>query len=182
MKLTPQTAVLRDGRACLLRSPDAEDWETMIDLLRVTAAETPYLIRYPEEIDMVPEQEQAYLRAQAESPRSIMICAFDGARALGSCGINPVGERIKLRHRCSIGIALRRECWGAGLGGQLFRIGLEQARALGFEQIELGVFEPNERAIALYKKCGFEVWGATPRAARLKGGSYLTELTMGKLL
>lgn len=53
---------------------------------------------------------------------------------------------------------------------------------IGYEQIELGVFSDNEKAIALYKKFGFEVWGNVKNAFKLKDGTYQDEIIMGKMI
>ena len=51
---------------------------------------------------------------------------------------------------------------------------------MGYEQIELGVFADNKRAQNLYKKNGFEVWGNTKNAFKLKDGTYRDEIIMGR--
>jgi ribosomal protein S18 acetylase RimI-like enzyme len=52
-----------------------------------------------------------------------------------------------------------REWLGSGAGAALMRELLEAARRAGHETIWLGVWEHNERAIAFYRKWGFEVVG-----------------------
>ena len=54
---------------------------------------------------------------------------------------------------------VRREWLGSGAGAGLMRELLEAARRAGYETIWLGVWEHNERAIAFYRKWGFEVVG-----------------------
>ena len=63
-----------------------------------------------------------------------------------------------------------------------FACAVEQAKANGFEQLELGVFEDNQAAIHLYEKFGFRTCGVQPRAFKLKDGSYRDELFMVKML
>ncbi len=48
---------------------------------------------------------------------------------------------------------------GRGVGGALIAACLKEAEARGFETIWLGVWERNPRAIAFYKKWGFEQVG-----------------------
>lgn len=60
--------------------------------------------------------------------------------------------------------------------------GIDFAKKAGFEQLELGVFADNDRALCLYKKMGFEEIGRIPRAFRLPDGSYIDEITMVKML
>ena len=57
-----------------------------------------------------------------------------------------------------------------------------EARENGFEQIELGVFADNVCAIHLYQSLGFEDFGCTPRAFRLKDGTYHDERMLVKFL
>ncbi len=53
---------------------------------------------------------------------------------------------------------------------------------LGIKQLELGVFEGNERGMALYRKMGFVQAGYLPDAVCLKDGRMLKEYTMIKKL
>lgn len=59
---------------------------------------------------------------------------------------------------------------------------LAAARNMGCEQMELGVYSDNGRARALYRKLGFEEWGAIRNAYRLKDGTYCDEIIMGRRL
>ena len=51
MKFETKTFILNDGREALLRIPNEADAEAMLDYLRITAGETDFLLRYPEECD-----------------------------------------------------------------------------------------------------------------------------------
>jgi L-phenylalanine/L-methionine N-acetyltransferase len=53
-------------------------------------------------------------------------------------------------------------------------------RWAGILRIELQVFADNHRAIALYRKFGFEIEG-THRAHALRDGVYVDTLTMARL-
>lgn len=46
------------GRTVILRTPTPDDADALIQYLKVTSAETPYLIREPEEITLTHEQEE----------------------------------------------------------------------------------------------------------------------------
>lgn len=62
------------------------------------------------------------------------------------------------------------------------QLAIGQTRANGFEQLELGVYSDNARAIHLYEKFGFERYGIQPRAFKLKDGTYRDEIIMVKML
>jgi RimJ/RimL family protein N-acetyltransferase len=50
-----------------------------------------------------------------------------------------------------------RRFWGLGLGQRMIDFVLGQARSLGLREVYLHVSQENLRAIALYKRCGFEL-------------------------
>lgn len=68
------------------------------------------------------------------------------------------GERPLRLHR----IYSRRAWWGAGVGPALMDACLERARRGGFSSLWLTVWERNDRAIAFYRRNGFEVVGTHP--------------------
>lgn len=68
------------------------------------------------------------------------------------------GERPLRLHR----IYARQAFWGAGVGRALMAECLERARERGHSSLWLTVWERNERAIAFYRRHGFEVVGTHP--------------------
>ena len=67
-----------------------------------------------------------------------------------------------------------------GLGRRLIEPTLEAARAFPLARVELAVRADNERAIALYRKVGFEVEGRR-RRAMLVDGVYYDDIIMALL-
>lgn len=170
---------LKDGQSAILRSPRLEDAVQMLEYLIVTSGETPYLIRYPEECTETPEQEAAFLQKMIDSPSDMMIvCIVDGKIA-GNCRLS-LHKKIKTRHRADVAIALTREFWRLGIGTAMFQEMICRAKELGISQLELEVIDGNERAIALYRKMGFEIVATKPGAIRLKDGTLLDEHIMMK--
>ena len=148
---------LKDGTTCILRSPDEHDAEKMIEYLKMTSEETYFLVRYPEEINMTTDKEIELLKDNLNSNKDMMIAAFVNNELAGNAGISCVRNHIKLKHRAVFGISIKEKYWNNGIGNALIREVIEQARQIGYEQIELGVFSDNEKAKELYKKYGFEV-------------------------
>ena len=170
------------GREIVLRSAGEEDAQTLIDYLRVTSAESPYLIREPEEVTLTPEQERAFIRSVQDSDRELMLLAFlDGAHA-GNCSLMSTGSFSRYRHRCSVAIALYKEYWGCGIGRLMMETLLNEAKKLGYEQAELEVVATNEPAVALYKTLGFEVYGRLPNNMKYQDGTYADMYWMMKKL
>lgn len=69
----------------------------------------------------------------------------------------------------------------SGIGKQLLLSCLEQAKAFGFEKIELNVYADNLAAIKLYENHGFEKEG-TRRSARKVENRYQDIVLMAKFL
>lgn len=173
---------LKDGTKCILRSPDEHDAEKMIEYLKMTSEETYFMVRYPEEINITIDKEIELLKDNLNSNKDIMIAAFVNNELAGNASISCFRNHIKLKHRAVFGISIKEKYWNNGIGNALLREIIEQARQMGFEQIELGVFSDNEKAKDLYKKHGFEVWGNMKNAYKLKDGTYRDEIIMGRMI
>ena len=170
---------LRDGREALLRSPKEEDIESTLEYLVISAGETDFILRYPEECGKyTPEGEKKLFEQKNESPNEAMImCVVDG-KVVGNCEIS-FFKGMKTKHRAGIGIALISEFWNQGIGTKMFEemIRLAENRE-DVLQIELEFVEGNARARHLYEKMGFRITGVRPNAIRLKDGTLLNEYTM----
>lgn len=181
MKIEPREYELPSGKALLVRSVTAADAEVHIKFKCMTSGETHFMARYPEECVYSPET-AASLAACEESPFDFEVGVFDGEEQVGGVGVAQVRPHIKYRHRAVMGISVRKEYWGCGLGSYLMQLAIDQTRSNGFEQLELGVYSDNARAIHLYEKVGFERYGIQPRAFKLKDGTYRDEIIMVKML
>ena len=119
--------------------------------------------------DMAAYMDEAFtperLRAEIEDPRSTILLAFVEDEPAGYAKLS-TGEAPA----CVAGprpVELARlyadRAWhGRGVGAALMTATLDAARALGAATLWLGVWERNDRAIAFYRKCGFEPCGSHP--------------------
>ena len=174
---------LPNGKKAVIRSPREEDIESTLDYLRITAGETEFLLRYPEECGKYTyEGEKAFFERANKSPNEAMILCVVEDRVVGVCNIM-WSQSIKLRHRASLGIAVIKEYWGQGIATrlmeELFRVAYANEELI---QLELDFIEGNSRARALYERLGFRITGMRPNAIRLKDGTLLNEYTMIKEL
>lgn len=170
---------MKDGRKALIRSPREEDIEGMLDHLRVSAGETEFIIRCPEECDKYTYENEKKLFEQlnASEDNAMLVCLVDG-RVAGNSQIMFNSKR-KTRHRANVAIALNREFWNQGIGTRLFEEMIRLAEGRGdILQMELEVVEGNDRARHLYEKMGFRIVGVRPDAIRQKDGSLRDEYVM----
>ncbi len=170
---------MKDGRIAQIRSPKEEDIPGILEYLYLSAGETEFLLRYPEECTKyTPENEKSLIeRVNRAENEAMLVCLVDDKIA-GICQIM-WSQGIKTRHRASVAIAVLREFWNQGIGTEMMKnliaIAEKQPHLL---QIELDFIEGNHRARALYEKLGFRITGMKPNAIRLKDDTLLHEYTM----
>ncbi|MCR1897468.1 GNAT family N-acetyltransferase [Irregularibacter muris] len=182
MRYKDKDIVLKDGTKCLLRSPDEQDAAAMLQYMKMTSTETHYMVRYPEEIQLTEAKEAEFLKNCLESEQDIMIAAFVDGELAGNAGLNCANNFMKIRHRAVLGISIKEKYWNKGIGSTLIQEAIKMAEVIGYEQIELGVFDDNTKAQKLYHRFGFNEWGKVKNAFKLKDGTYCNEMIMGKIL
>ena len=174
---------LKDGTVATFRSPRVDDAEKMLDYLRAVSTDTDFLMRCKEDPHYPSvDDEKAWIEKHISSDLGVLIaCEIDGVIA-GNCNIN-FGGNYRSSHIGSIGIAIRKEYWGRGIGTVMFTEMEKVARAKeGVTQMELTCFANNTRAQALYKKMGFKVDFVRHDALRTADGSLTDEYGMIKKL
>lgn len=170
---------LKDGRKALIRSPRDEDIQGVLDYLYISAGETEFILRYPEECGKYTyEGEKALFdRINAADNEAMLVCLVEG-KVAGNCQIM-WSKGLKTRHRAAVAVALLKEYWNQGIGTRLFREMIRIAEGNpNILQMELEFVEGNARARALYEKMGFRIVGVQPNAIRLKDGTLLNEYSM----
>lgn len=172
----------KQDREIILRSAEEKDAESLLDFLKITAAETPFLLREPDEIALSIEQEQDFIKAKKDSENEILLIAEIQGKHIGNCSLMSVGGFRRYRHRCEIAIALYQEYCGLGIGKAMLEMLLDIAKQVGYEQAELEVIANNKAAIALYEKLGFQKYGTFPDNMKYADGSYADAYWMMKKL
>jgi len=181
MLMEPKTLLLKNGKKACLRSPLLQDAASMIHYLKQTGAETEFVLRYPEECTLSLKQEEQYLENLRSSDDQLMIVCTVEDELAGSAQIY-FYPQLKMKHRARIAIGLIQKYWGLGIGTAMFEEMIDAAKKRGIRQLELDVIEGNTRAVALYKKMGFEQVAVKPNAILLKDGTMLDEWMMIKML
>ena len=182
MFCTAETLTLRDGRQCTLRSVEPEDAPLMLQYMKIMLGETPFLLRTPEEFDYTVEEEAAILARRRDDPRSLMLVAEMDGRIIACADVSSRGPKSRLLHRSELGISILKDYWHLGLGSALMERLIAFAQRSGYEQIELTVESKNRRAINLYMKYGFTVYGTRPHGMKYPDGSYDNDYLMIRML
>jgi ribosomal protein S18 acetylase RimI-like enzyme len=110
-----------------------------------------------------------------------LLGAWRAERLLGAIGCERQ-ERLKVRHVGHvIGMMVRPEARGAGIGALLLEACIAEARHAGLEMLTLTVTAGNQGAVRLYERHGFVAYGTLRRALKV-GGRYHDKLHMALAL
>jgi L-phenylalanine/L-methionine N-acetyltransferase len=107
--------------------------------------------------------------------------ACSGDEIVGNAGLHPASTSPRRAHAMTLGMSVPAAWQGKGVGTALLATMTGLADGwLNVWRLELTVYADNERAIALYRKFGFEAEG-THRAYALRDGRYVDALAMARL-
>lgn len=119
------------------------------------------------------------LAETAEGHYLFVACA--GEEIVGNAGLHPCGPSPRRAHALAVGLAVHSAWQGRGVGTRLLETLTGFADGwLNVVRLELTVFSDNARAIALYRKFGFEPEG-THRAYALRDGRHADVIAMARL-
>ncbi len=180
MRMPPETIRLKNGKTCAIRSVEPEDAPRVIAYMKIMLSETPFLARTPEEFDYTVDEEAEVLRRRRDDPRGLMILTEVDGEIAGVSDVTPLSAKSRMQHRAVLGMSVRRDFWRMGIASAMMERLIAHAGRAGFEQIELEVISANRRAIGLYVKYGFEVYGTRPHGMKYPDGSYADEYLMRK--
>lgn len=162
----------------LIRRATAADSEGWLDLGHRLDRETSFMLLEPGE-----------RTSTAAEVRSLLVCGPDDGcylvaevdgQLVGLLGAER-GQYRRERHKADLFIGVLQGYAGQGIGRRLLEAAEGWARKVGLHRLELTVMAHNARAIALYKKMGFEAEGVA-RHSLCVDGAWVDEIDMGKLL
>lgn len=125
---------------------------------------------------------EEWRRRLSEAPEGLhsLVACVEG-EVVGSIALEADPAHWRRRHACGLGMAVRDDWQGRGVGTAMMEAALDLAdNWLGITRIELHVFTDNEPAIALYRKFGFEIEG-THRRFAFRDGGFVDAYSMARL-
>jgi putative acetyltransferase len=100
---------------------------------------------------------------------------------VGNLGLHAASKSPRRRHVGNLGMSVRDDREGRGVGTALLRAAIELADGwLNYQRLELLVYTDNLAALHLYRKFGFAIEG-TCRAYAFRDGSYVDAYQMARL-
>ncbi len=164
---------LKNGKEAVIRYPKWEDLEELTSYINELSKEDTYITFSGEEITK--EKEADFLASRFKEMQfgdCVMLVAVIRGEIAGvvDVGRKKQGKR-RNRHIARLGISVRKQFRGLGLGRALLKTVITEVRQKleGIKMITLEVYSENERAINLYKSEGFEEYGRLRKGVFYRG-------------
>ncbi len=125
---------------------------------------------------------ESWKKRLAEPPEGLyQLAACAAGEVVGQLGLQTFPSRPRRKHAAKIGMAVRDDWQGKGVGSALMQAAVDLAEKwLNISRLELEVFVDNETAIGLYKKFGFVIEGTLVGYA-YRDGQYVDTYTMARI-
>jgi RimJ/RimL family protein N-acetyltransferase len=166
----------------VIRTARLEDALAILNIQKEVVAEGELLTTVSEEFNTTPEQQRNWIEKILQNDKETMLVAETPSEIVGwIVFLSP--HRIRLSHTGSIGMMIKKEFRGMGIGKLLLKNILDWAKQNPFiEKVSLGVFSTNERAITLYKSMGFIEEGRKVKEFKINDNEYIDDILMYKLV
>ena len=177
--VNPSKVVLADGSHCVVRAAEEGDAAELVGYFNMVGGESPYLDFGAGEFFYTEEQEAQFIQVNRAAENGLVLVAVVAEEIVGTFQLQgQLPERLK--HGAWLGITVARDFWGTGLARELMGAGLRWAEGHAvLRNVYLMTHPENARALALYKKFGFEEEGRLRRMFRADG-RFHDALCMGR--
>ena len=172
-----QCFIANDGRKVILRTPKWEDLDNFVELVNSLVDEGADVSIYQ---NVTREDEAEFLGRKliALDRDSIffLVAEVDG-KTIGTAEIKT--NKGRSSHVGEIGIVIKQGYRNVGIGTEMLKTLISQAKVIGLRLLKLDVYSTNESAINVYNKLGFKETGRIINGL-FKNGKYLDDIIMIK--
>jgi L-amino acid N-acyltransferase YncA len=172
--------LIKDNKEITLRPAGPGDSEGIIKALKSFAPERSYVLM--EQYGKGIESEKEYISAMDMGSNLLLVALLEESvigilEALQSEG----GYRPETSHVLDIGLHIKEEFRGLGIGLRMLEYTDDWAREHGFKKLEASVFTTNKRSLNLFRKSGFSQECTKVKRIRV-GNDFIDEVCIGKWL
>jgi ribosomal protein S18 acetylase RimI-like enzyme len=167
----------KDGKEVILRTPKWEDLDDFLDYINSLVEEGADIVR---DEKVTRDQEADWLGtmlARLEKGERFSLVAEVDKKAIS------ISELWRKKgyssHVGGVAIGISKRYRDIGIGTQLMKILISQAKIMGLKILTLEVYSTNKRAIHVYEKMGFTETGRIPKGL-YRNGKYIDEVMMTK--
>ena len=138
----------------IIREAVSEDAEKMILYLNQVGGESDHLLHGENEFNVPIEGVKRKLALSKDAENSIVLIALENEQIIARAELEGY-HAARIRHRAKFSISVKKEYWHQGIGTEMIKRIIEQAKKMELRVIELEVISDNARGIRLYHKMGF---------------------------
>lgn len=172
----------KSGAEFVVRSAVKQDAAAILDLSTGVIGEEIYQLTSGSEFKMTIEAEEKWIESHLANPNHIILVAEMNSKIVGLLDFSN-GHRQRIAHTGEFGMSVEKTVRDQGVGSLLLQVLIEWAtQNKTIEKIGLNVHSNNERAIALYKKMGFEIEGIRKRDLKYGEDQYIDTIVMGRFV
>ena len=142
----------RDGRRWILRPARPTDGRTLARLFAEVRKEGRWLITTPGSISE--PSEAFWISEMIRAAEHLALVAEASGDVVGNVLVS-VDRGAATEHIGVLSITIAQGWRDVGIGSEMVAGAQRWARDRGLRKLSLGVFPDNERAVAVYEKCGF---------------------------
>ncbi len=152
-----------------IRKATASDAENILEYCKIIGGESDNLTFGAEGVSITVDREREYLESILHSDRQLYLVAVNDGEIVGTAVLTSFAKP-RLAHRAEISLSVKKAMWGNHIGTRFMEEIIDFAKNTAkVEVISLEVRSDNERAIALYKKFGFETVGTFHSFMKING-------------
>ena len=172
----------KSGIDVFVRSALKQDAAAILDLSKDVIGEEIYQLTSGAEFKMTIEAEEKWIESHHANPNHIILVAEMNSKIVGMLDFSN-GHRKRIAHTGEFGMSVDKSARDQGIGTLLLAALIEwTSKNSTIEKIGLSVHSNNQRAIALYKKMGFEVEGVRRRELKYGEDQYIDTVVMGRFV
>ena len=108
--------VLKNGKTLIVRSPEEDDAEEMINLVNRIDTENRYLTREPGEFTYTVEDEKNLIQKRNAAENILWTVGVIDNEIIGVAETSYNNKKSRFRHKGHFGIFICKKCWGMGIG------------------------------------------------------------------
>ena len=164
----------------IIREAVPDDAEKMIIYLNQVGGESDNLLHGDNEFTVPVEGVKRKLAMSKDSENSLVSIAEAESVNIARAELEGYYP-ARIRHRAKFSISVRKDYWNQGIGTEMMKRIVEQAKKMKLSVIELEVISDNARGINLYHKMGFVDIGLYKKYFYVNG-MYKDAVVMQKVL
>ena len=175
-----RTYKAENGEMITLRPGIPDDAAEILNTVSSTSLERSYILM--EHFGKDQESKKNYITTM-DRDHNLLLVAVAGSMVIGSLAALQAdrGERPQTAHVLNVGLHLKQQYRGIGIGSEMLRYMIEWAREHGFKKLVARIFTINKRSLHLFTHAGFTEEGVRKKQIRI-GTDFIDEISMGMLL